>query len=541
MTRSHRFLRAWLWASGVLIALWTLWLAGEAWDQQQRIGQTSGLLWIALALGATSAALTPLCVRAIDRFARREETPFWTFPAYYRAVGVIAFGFFLAVVFGSRAEMFHRLAAHLLAAALLHRLALCFPAVPQRAVLALVRVRALRVLDITLTNLVVAMVVGELVLRLVFALTAGGLPWLYDRETYWDRKIKFDAWGLSPNELGYNDREFVRERGEALRLAALGDSLFVAAVPRPFGVIRQLEARLAELRPQAPVEVYNFAIMATNVWDYLAILDLDVLDFSPDVVLVGVYVGNDIQKPNRVQPLEKRAFVLYQLGVSLARYSLVRQTVEQPEFVDITQLPRSDAEYWYGNELPPLWPRSVYLGMAANALRLLVPTPTAHQEEEWQSTFEALRRIHERLESSGVRMMLSINPDQVQVSPALRREIADRFGGADLSTLDPAYPSERLLGFCHEEGIPCLDLLPAFTAAAEAAGGSEGLFLPNDNHWSAEGNRIAGLALAEWLDRELPARRGAQAPTKSSTAGIASTASSVPSTIAEATRAGSVP
>ena len=47
------------------------------------------------------------------------------------------------------------------------------------------------------------------------------------------------------------------------------------------------------------------------------------------------------------------------------------------------------------------------------------------------------------------------------------------------------------------EGIPCLDLFPAFWAAAAG-----GLYFPRDGHWSGEGQALAARLAAERVRAE---------------------------------------
>ena len=77
------------------------------------------------------------------------------------------------------------------------------------------------------------------------------------------------------------------------RIAAIGDSFFVAPVPRPQGVIARVDALLSEQTRAA--EVYNFGILASNIDDYLFLLEEEALSFHPDLVLLGIYVGNDLR------------------------------------------------------------------------------------------------------------------------------------------------------------------------------------------------------------------------------------------------------
>lgn len=506
MNRSERVFRTVLVTGGGIAAIWGLGLGASALLQWRTLGTTSGIALLGLVFGLGAAALTPAALGRSLRFGAAEEPPpFHTRATYWRLGALLALVFFLAVVFGSRSEMWHRLGVHMLGWMLLHRAALCTPALVSRIVRTVERNPVLHALDLVATNVLVALVAAELVLRAAFLVRGDALPWLYDKPSFWDRKIDFEAFGVEPNSLGYNDREFAVDKGEALRIATVGDSFFVAAVPRHYGVIRQMDDELARLRPGAPPEVYNFAIMATAPWDYLEILRQEALGFDPDVVVLGIYVGNDIKKPAQVHPLEKRSFALYRLLASVARLQQARSVAARGDFLDITTIERTDEEYWYGGLVPNLWPRDIYLGNAANFLELCLPNPGAHREEEWRSTLQAIAETRGLVEATGARFYVVISPDHVQISQELRDEIASTFG-VGLAPFDLEYPQRRLMDFCAESGLECLDLLPTFQAEGDRSGDPDSLYLPSDNHWSAQGNWLAGRAIAEWLEPRLPVR-----------------------------------
>ena len=67
--------------------------------------------------------------------------------------------------------------------------------------------------------------------------------------------------------------------------------------------------------------------------------------------------------------------------------------------------------------------------------------------------------------------------------------------GLDQKAFDLSGPNRRVMLWCAEEGVNCLDLLPAFR---DARGENYSLSM-GDMHWNSEGHRLAAYALAAHL------------------------------------------
>ena len=104
---------------------------------------------------------------------------------------------------------------------------------------------------------------------------------------------------LSINSLGYRDFEHERAKpADTVRIAVLGDSFVEArqvALEDTFWhrLGRRLEA--CDTFDDKRIEMLSFGVGGYNTsQEYLALQE-DVLDFSPDIVLLVVFAGNDIE------------------------------------------------------------------------------------------------------------------------------------------------------------------------------------------------------------------------------------------------------
>jgi hypothetical protein len=83
-------------------------------------------------------------------------------------------------------------------------------------------------------------------------------------------------------------------------------------------------------------------------------------------------------------------------------------------------------------------------------------------------------------------------PDECMVEDALWARVE----AANDAPLARHELRERLVAWCRQQGIPCLDLWPLLTAVPPLADGDRHLYLLRDTHWNARGNEVAGRALA---------------------------------------------
>ena len=96
------------------------------------------------------------------------------------------------------------------------------------------------------------------------------------------------------NSLGFKDTEFAKTKSPGqFRIMAFGDSFTYGVVPYPESVMTVLEKRLKQSCPNHDVELYNFGLPGSGVWDYSQIFDLSRKTYKPDLALVHLYLGND--------------------------------------------------------------------------------------------------------------------------------------------------------------------------------------------------------------------------------------------------------
>jgi lysophospholipase L1-like esterase len=328
------------------------------------------------------------------------------------------------------------------------------------------------------------------------------------------------------NALGLNDEEFVVPKPPGrVRVMALGDSFTYGVVPYPDAAMTRLEASLRAACPGLDLDVLNFGIGGAGVEDYRTLATLALPTYSPDLVVVHFYAGNDGPDLYRLVHERSRwrawlgASRLWTFATNLLRlrrdvHEGVRAAGDRPDppppgapaprgggVVDPRRPVPADHPAVAG---PTYTPKAFDTILAGELRRLYAPPDPAVAEGAWQPVLDALDAIRARVEQGGGRLAVVVYPSVLQVDPALREALVPRlrqrrrYTPLDPAAVDPALPQARLAAYCARAGLACFDLTPALAAAHRAAPDPP-LYKLRDPHWTVRGNRVAAEAEAGHL------------------------------------------
>lgn len=282
------------------------------------------------------------------------------------------------------------------------------------------------------------------------------------------------------NAKGFNDRERTYERPPDVRrrIVALGDSFAVGVVPRAQNYLALLEQRLDR---EQDTEVINLGVAGTTPADYLSMLVDEGLRYGPDVVLVTLYVGNDLETRRRrayeysfVAMLARAAWTLGRVpstgeGAGAAgTYDDVAPSLSEARYLEI----QVDRSWIYEGDRPPR-----LAGAVAETGRQVA----------------VMRDLASR---AGARFLVVIAPDEIQIDASVQSAVAAA-RGVPLSALDFEQPSRLVAADLAARGVAVLDLRPAFRDAVSR----ERLYKPRDTHWNLAGNALAASEIARALSR----------------------------------------
>ncbi|MCI0547684.1 MAG: hypothetical protein L0027_10415, partial [Candidatus Rokubacteria bacterium] len=281
------------------------------------------------------------------------------------------------------------------------------------------------------------------------------------------------------NRHGRRDAEWSAETiADPRGILVIGDSFVLGnAVEEPDTIPARLEARLADRGD--PREALNFGMPGGAPPQYARLLEAALREgFGARTVVVALFVGNDFQ-PSVFEPLQRPppspAPRTAPAGSALFRWLRLR-VGQSPRLVGLALT----AGRWLGVTL---------YDTAGSYVFLREQTP--EQEAFFERVLTEVGRMRDLAAAHGRRLYAVVIPNKIQVE-----------SGDDLTgrIYDAAAPDRRILAWCEERQIPCLDLLPDLVAASGR--GSEPLYFPIDRHFTPRGYAIAADRILDFLTAE---------------------------------------
>lgn len=324
----------------------------------------------------------------------------------------------------------------------------------------------------------------------------GASAWVRDPE--FTTFVRFNRDGLRGPELAP-----APEPGRA-RVLVLGDSFVEGAeVAESEALPAALEARLA--MAGRPVEALNAGVRGWGTAQEYLYLIRQGLALRPDVVVLVLYVGNDLVDNSPELSGSARDGVPSRPFYTLDRGGLMlipAATPAGPPFAPLLELARQRsalvnlAESGVAAKLGSADGEEVL--RSVHRLVFAAPPPGAW-ERSWAVTEALITAARDAAEQQGARFVLAVAPHKAQLDPA---EWERLIRGAPLPAgvgWDPLLPQARLAAFAAARGIRAVDLLPALRSDDSAGP----LFFARNSHWTAAGHRAVAEALAEAVLPEL--------------------------------------
>jgi hypothetical protein len=292
-----------------------------------------------------------------------------------------------------------------------------------------------------------------------------------------------DDYDFKLNSRGFKDVERRTEKPPGVyRVLAIGDSFVFGVVPHQHTFVTVLERLVndhAAAGRRAPIEVVNMGVPGTGPREYLALLVDEGLAYSPDLVMVCVFVGNDLIRVKKAA--YEHAYVA----------SLVRFLFQARHFKGM--IPHGAAVY---RDDDATFSSAKHLEIVAARSGVYVRDGRRLQRD-LPDALASLSQIRDICRQRRIDLLVVVIPDEVQVDPGLQEQVARRLRQRP-ADMDFGAPNEMLSRELGQRGIRSLDLLPAFRNSSAAR-----LYKPRDSHWNIAGNRLAAEAIAPEIARYL--------------------------------------
>ncbi len=372
--------------------------------------------------------------------------------------------------------------------------------------------RVVEAVDLVCMNACVLFVGLELMLRVVAAFAHSPLfaqdstdakGWLAANKLHPGDPIM----GFRVNSRGFNDDEPRKNQG--CLVTAVGDSFTVGVVPHEFHF-----ATVAERALGCPI--YAIGVCAVGPEEYALLEREEALPLDPDVVLVDLFVGNDIVDNLRGRDhfrggmrhwLDRHNILVYELPRRLAIVARERKHHRSPAppppssgAAKILSRDELLAGYpWLTDPAAeqPSMSHDAFLELETRHAREIAG---GGDEPYYKRFWEILDDM--RAAAAPHKLAVLVIPDELQVEDPLWNEVVKRAG----APLDRDRAQRLLAAGLRDRGIPYLDLLPLLRAEPAGGDGMRHLFHKDDSHLNARGNAVAGAALAAFLRPLIPAR-----------------------------------
>lgn len=323
------------------------------------------------------------------------------------------------------------------------------------------------------------------------------------------------------NSHGLRDAERTHEKpAGTYRIAVMGNSWTEALqVPQSKTYTALLQTNLdgRGCFGEQHIEVLNFGVAGYSTAQELLLLQKEVWNYHPDLVLLALYPARDIannvrELNNAVRPERSPYFVLH--GNQLALDDSFRSL---PAFQP-RQIWLQSAGFWLDDHFKTLQAintlqqygkirvamaaakdRAEQSGMDNLEYAIYAPPTMPAMEEAWKVTEALLLAMRDEARNHGTEFRIVTLATRPQVIPeaAKREALLQKLG-----VLDFSYPDKRMDDFAERNGIAISNLAPALSAFAAA----NHVYLNGFNasnfgagHWNETGHRLAAQTIAAEL------------------------------------------
>ena len=294
-------------------------------------------------------------------------------------------------------------------------------------------------------------------------------------------------YGYPLNAQGFRDEEFVHKGKSIYRIVGIGDSFTFGVTPYPQNFLTIAEEIINKGTPGHLTEIYNMGIPSIGPREELALLSDEAFHWDPDLVMFNFFVGNDFVESMR----SDKAKFIEQYSYTATLFYRIYKMLTKTSHDFKTQY--TDGWTTYCDTCKTFSPEG-YLELEVSRSYIFNARDPLF-ESHLSDALYFLEKANEICKSRNTKFIVSIFPDEVQVSPELRQSVIRQLkaSGTD-PDWDNSRPNRRLSEELAKMGIPCIDLLHLFETEKDSA-----CYVPQDTHWNLYGNRLAGNYLAQAL------------------------------------------
>lgn len=340
----------------------------------------------------------------------------------------------------------------------------------------------LKIVFLLLFLFVLLFALGEIFLRFYFASDPQNI--LYSRSYEKSKGIPNGSdYNFHLNSRGYKDTEFLEKKQQSVRVLALGDSFTFSNVPYSKSYIRLLEQKLEAITPE--LEIVNLGLPGIGLRESLAILGREGVALQPDVLLLSIFIGDDILQ-SKASKYYRHSYLLSWLNTFIKKDQKYQGREYHPkgEYCDTCRALSEE-------ELISLEQKRLFLYKNGN--RKLT--------RQLNYTKRYLQEILELCEQNNIYPVVVLIPTVLQIDSLLQKSVLTASHNAKVPKTDWqwAQPNNLLRDYLLENKIQCIDLLQSFAKESKTD-----LYRVGDIHWNITGHALAAEVVAGVLQISKP-------------------------------------
>jgi hypothetical protein len=335
-----------------------------------------------------------------------------------------------------------------------------------------------------------------------------------------DLGFKIRPYANGNNQFGFNDRDYPLQKDPRnYRILILSDS-FNWAGGKDGNYTALLEQQFERYYQKPNVEIINSGYPGTHTGEQLALLKKYALQYHPDLVVLGFFIGNDFidADPDRKRiivndiyiDIDKRKEVKI-LGYPIINQSRLLLFLQQKYkvFQEATKAQQhsvipSFSPYQFqlvSNSSPPEKSSgilSLETFLDTQKTRLDFCKRQDLQKKVWNDNinyiFQSIDEMNKLLKQQNIQFIVAIYPDEFQVNPQLLNQLTQKYE-LNLKNYDPICMQNILISYLKTQQIAYIDFLPQFQSAQK----QRPLYLLQEPHWNTAGNQLAADILFNQL------------------------------------------
>ncbi|PIQ75851.1 hypothetical protein COU78_01835 [Candidatus Peregrinibacteria bacterium CG10_big_fil_rev_8_21_14_0_10_49_24] len=324
-------------------------------------------------------------------------------------------------------------------------------------------------------------------------------------------KLHMHRWaGMDMTENGFRTPPYSQKKTEGtLRMLALGDSFTFSSGGVPYeDMWHALTAGALANALGIPIENINLGKPSVGPGFSNRVLELEGRNLEPDIVLFGLFIGNDLHDEAKKNWLPLRLSYSLRLLKEQRRLRESLHTISNELKNGMEEMQHAiTAETYVYTPEHPSFSEDTFLRIEREKMYLFEKEKQTYVNSLIADILPALEQMKETADSAGALFAVVVMPEEMQVDAKVRAQVSGTRQRVS-ENYDFEWVQNTVVDLLRKQNIMAIDVLPALRTTAKTGA----VYSNRNTHWNAEGNRIASQQITAQLLPLLAERKLSQLP-----------------------------